>query len=94
MSAASVSRPKLWLPEDLAEYLGVPVGWVYKKTRRQGAERIPHLKLGKYLRFDPESPAFQEWLRAHESVDENEVGAGLTLNFPLNRVRPTEKAGQ
>jgi excisionase family DNA binding protein len=36
---------------EVAERLKVPVSWVYERTRRRGIERIPHLKLGKYLRF-------------------------------------------
>ena len=81
-------RPKLWLPEDLANYLGVPVGWIYKRTRKDGPETIPHLKLGKYLRFDPESLAFQEWLARHEAFN------NLTLSLPVNTVRIKEKTGQ
>lgn len=30
-----------------------------------GPETIPHFKVGKYLRFDPESEEFQAWLRRH-----------------------------
>jgi excisionase family DNA binding protein len=36
---------------DIAALLKVPVSWVYEHTRRRGVERMPHLKLGKYLRF-------------------------------------------
>jgi excisionase family DNA binding protein len=36
---------------ELAQLLKVPVSWVYKHSRARGAERIPHVKLGKYLRF-------------------------------------------
>jgi len=36
---------------EVAELLNVPVSWVYERTRRRGAERLPHLKVGKYLRF-------------------------------------------
>ena len=36
---------------DIAELLRVPDTWVYERTRRRGIERIPHFKLGKYLRF-------------------------------------------
>lgn len=61
------TRSKLWTPEDLADYLGVQVGWVYKHCRKNCPDRIPHIKLGKYLRFDPESEAFQMWLTAHET---------------------------
>jgi excisionase family DNA binding protein len=36
---------------EIAAFLKVPVSWVYERSRRRGAERIPHMKLGKYLRF-------------------------------------------
>jgi excisionase family DNA binding protein len=36
---------------EVAELLRVPVSWVYERTRRHGRERLPHLKVGKYLRF-------------------------------------------
>jgi excisionase family DNA binding protein len=38
--------------EEIAAFLRVPNSWVYERTRRRGMERIPHFKLGKYLRFD------------------------------------------
>ncbi len=36
---------------EVAQRLRVGVTWVYERTRRCGAERLPHIKLGKYLRF-------------------------------------------
>ena len=36
---------------EVAELLRVPVSWVYERTRRRGSEQLPHLKIGKYLRF-------------------------------------------
>ena len=45
---------------EIAQTLRVPVSWVYGRTRRRGFERMPHIKLGKYLRFDPN--AVSEWL--------------------------------
>ncbi len=56
---------RLWNVDDLAAFLGVSRSWIYDRTRREGPEVIPHFKMGKYLRFDPESGAFQDWLRAH-----------------------------
>ena len=46
---------------EVAELLKVPVSWVYERTRRRGVERIPHLKLGKYLRFH--ACEVREWLQ-------------------------------
>ena len=37
--------------EAAAALLRVPKSWIYERTRRRGIERIPHKKLGKYLRF-------------------------------------------
>jgi len=37
---------------ETARVLKVHVSWVYERTRRRGQDRIPHIKLGKYLRFD------------------------------------------
>jgi excisionase family DNA binding protein len=65
---------KFWSVEMLAEYLGVPKTWIYDRTRENGPEMIPHIKLGKYVRFNPESRAFQDWLRSHE------VGAAVASN--------------
>jgi len=57
---------KFWGVQELAEFLGVSKTWIYDRTREHGPDVIPHFKLGKYNRFNPESPAFLEWLKAHE----------------------------
>lgn len=36
--------------EEAAAQLGVPKSWVLAEAR---ADRIPHVRLGKYVRFDP-----------------------------------------
>ena len=43
---------KLLTVSEVAEMLSVPVSWVYEHTRGRGLQRIPHVKLGKYVRFD------------------------------------------
>ena len=43
---------KLLTVAEVSEMLSVPVSWVYDRTRARGLQRIPHVKLGKYLRFD------------------------------------------
>ena len=44
-------RERLWTVEEVADLFQVPLSWVYDRTRRRGQEQLPHLKLGKYLRF-------------------------------------------
>ena len=41
--------------DELAAWLKVPRTWIYERTRRRGAERLPFIKLGKYLRFEETS---------------------------------------
>jgi excisionase family DNA binding protein len=51
---------ELMTVSEIAAFLKVPVSWVYERTRRSGIERIPHVKLGKYLRFS--MPQITKWL--------------------------------
>jgi len=37
--------------KELAEILNVPVSWIYQRTRL-GTEALPHIRIGKYVRFD------------------------------------------
>jgi excisionase family DNA binding protein len=43
---------RLMTVHEVAELLQVPASWVYERTRRRGLEQLPHLKIGKYLRFE------------------------------------------
>jgi len=41
--------------DDVATILKVSRSWVYEHTRSRGiprSERLPHIKIGKYVRFD------------------------------------------
>lgn len=37
--------------KELARRLNVPSSWIYRRTRL-GQQAIPHVKIGKYVRFD------------------------------------------
>jgi len=52
---------ELMTVSEIAAFLKVPVSWVYERTRRRGIERLPHVRLGKYLRFSMRE--IQEWLK-------------------------------
>ena len=50
--------------EDVAALLKVNKTWVYEHTRARGGarvERLPHIQIGKYKRFDPQ--AVREFLQ-------------------------------
>jgi excisionase family DNA binding protein len=46
--------------EEAADLLRVKISWLYERTR---TNEVPHLKLGKYLRFDEE----ELWAWARQS---------------------------
>jgi excisionase family DNA binding protein len=47
-ATTSVPAARLFTPQRTAEYLDVRPSWVYEAARTR---RLPHLKLGKHLRF-------------------------------------------
>ena len=60
----SLEAETLLTVQEVAALLRVPVSWVYERTRRRGSERLPHVKVGKYVRFRPaEIEAYLETLR-------------------------------
>jgi hypothetical protein len=57
---------ELLTPVELAERLKVPTSWIRERTRSrdlQGNDTIPHLRLGRYVRFQWGSPELHAWLR-------------------------------
>ena len=46
-----MSPSELITAKELAKKLNVQVSWIYRRTRL-GQEVIPHVKMGKYVRFD------------------------------------------
>ena len=49
-----MSPSELITAKELAKRLNVQVSWIYRRTRL-GQEAIPHVKMGKYVRFDWEA---------------------------------------
>jgi hypothetical protein len=67
-SAASVltlPEPRIWTPQHLADFLGVSVSWVHKRTMAKAEDPIPRIAGVGNLRFDTASPEFQDWMRRH-----------------------------
>jgi excisionase family DNA binding protein len=51
-AADIVDDDALLTVHDTARFLKVSVTWVYEHVRPDTEDRLPHVKLGKYLRFD------------------------------------------
>jgi len=56
---------ELLTAEELAERLRVPASWIREQTRARALEGdpLPHLRLGRYIRFRWGSPELEAWLR-------------------------------
>lgn len=50
-------------PEELAQWLKVPLSWIYDRTRKSGPEKLPFYKIGRYLRFS--IPEIEDYLKIH-----------------------------
>lgn len=50
-SAEDATDDDLLTVEDVARLMKVPMSWVYEHSRQDGIDRLPCIKLGKYLRF-------------------------------------------
>jgi excisionase family DNA binding protein len=57
-----MSIDDLLTAEEVAALLRVTPAWVYAETRRQ---RIPHLRLGRYVRYRRE--ALEAWMKQVEA---------------------------
>ncbi len=55
--------------DELAARLKVPRSWIYQRTRLRGPDRLPHVKLGKYLRFEEET--VRAWLGRQRAPEQN-----------------------
>jgi len=52
---SSATLDELLTVDEVAALLKVTSSWVYEHTRSRGtpkSERLPHVKIGKYVRFD------------------------------------------
>jgi excisionase family DNA binding protein len=66
----SSSADNLLTAEEVAALLQVTCAWVYAQTRRQ---RIPHLRLGRYVRYRRE--ALDTWMRQVEMSSSSPASA-------------------
>ncbi len=44
-------KDELLTAEEAARFFKVPLSWVYERCRMLSPDPLPHVKLGKYLRF-------------------------------------------
>ena len=67
--------PQLVTVQEMASKLKVPVSWIYARTGRRSGDKIPHTRVGKYLRFKPQE-VFQ-WIEDHQTERQDNQSQGL-----------------
>jgi excisionase family DNA binding protein len=60
---STVNGRRLLEAEDVARYMGMTTDCVYREVR---AGRLPHIRLGRYVRFRRDS--IEAWLRSREQA--------------------------
>jgi excisionase family DNA binding protein len=63
MEVVTDNDEELLTVDELCEWLKVPKSWIYERVRVREGLKLPHIKLGHYLRF--ERPAVQAFLKQH-----------------------------
>jgi hypothetical protein len=53
--------------KDLAARWRVPESWIREQTRSRSADPIPHVRLGRYVRFSWASPELASWWKRRQS---------------------------
>ena len=56
---------------ELARRLTVPSSWIRDQVRARSEDPLPHVNLGKYVRFLWGSPALEQWIRRRIVVGNN-----------------------
>ena len=52
---------------ELAKRWDIPVSWVREQTRSRASDPLPHVRLGRYVRFEWGSPSLILWWNKRRS---------------------------
>jgi excisionase family DNA binding protein len=90
----AASSEELLTVDDVAALLRVSKSWVYEHTRTRGAprsERLPHIKIGKYVRFDPR--LVRAFIDRCTTSRDRAGAVGATMTRELQHEEPTRGKG-
>jgi len=65
--------------KEAAALLSVPESWIYQHVRARAGEKLPHFKLGKYIRFS--AKALMHWLETRHLGGEEQSLVGQDSYF-------------
>lgn len=53
--------------KELAKRWCLPASWIREQTRSRATDPLPHVRFGKYVRFQWQSPELEQWLNRRRS---------------------------
>jgi hypothetical protein len=62
--------------KELAGRWRVPESWIREQTRSRCADPIPHVRLGRYVRFSWSSPELAGWWKRRQSTAGSRFNGG------------------
>lgn len=63
--------------KELATRWRVPETWIREAVRRRTDDRIPHVRFGKYVRFEYGCPDLDAWLARHRCCQREPRRSGM-----------------
>jgi hypothetical protein len=51
--------------KELAKRWNVPKSWIAEQVRERATDKLPHVRMGRYVRFQWQSPELTAWLKRH-----------------------------
>ena len=63
--------------KELARRLQLPESWVRDRVRRRSEDPLPHVKAGRYVRFEWGSEELIKWWARHRVSKQGKNGGGL-----------------
>ncbi len=62
--------------KELARRLRLPESWVRDRVRARNNDPLPHVKVGRYVRFEWGSPELVQWWARHRVSKQGRNGGG------------------
>lgn len=78
--------------EQVAEILGVPKSFIYRRTARGHTDPIPHYRIGGHLRFKLED--IGAWVETHRNEPQASSAAMVAAVREVSRPRATQPLKQ
>jgi hypothetical protein len=66
--------------DELAERWKVPPSWIREGTRCRAVDPIPHIRLGKYVRFAWNSPELIAWWKRRQSNGKKPLASNSSVS--------------